>query len=65
MDFMDDEDGLLGGQLQTKETYDTFSSSTLKRLGRVAELAAGAGEGGGGIPGPLPGERSSAWHSTA
>jgi hypothetical protein len=51
---MDDEDGLLGGTLQAKEAFDTFGDTTLKRLQRVAELAA---EGGGSaIPGPLPGE---------
>lgn len=52
---MDDEDGLLGGQLHAKEEYDTFSAATLSRLERVAELAAEAGGARGIIPGPMPG----------
>ena len=53
-DFMDEEDGLLGGKLQAKEDYDTFSSATLSRVERLASLV---GESGGVIPGPLPGKR--------
>ena len=53
-DFMDDEDGLLGGALRAKEDFDTFSAATLGRLGRVAQLA---GESAGaGVLGHMPGE---------
>jgi len=52
-DFMDDEDGLLGGALHAKEAFDTFSTATLQRLQRVTELGA---DGSSAIPGPMPGE---------
>jgi hypothetical protein len=50
---MDDEDGLLGGRLQAKEAFDTFSERTLSRLETAAHLE--AAKSGSAIPGPLPG----------
>lgn len=51
-DYMDEEDGLLGGALRSKETYDTFDEKASTRVAVVADKTAV----GSSIPGPVPKE---------
>ena len=51
-DYMDLEDGLLGGQLSTQNVYDTFDDRGIKVQKNIADVVSS----GNLIPGPVPRE---------
>ena len=51
-DYMDIEDGLLGGQLSTQNVYDTFDDRGIKVQKNIADVVSS----GNLIPGPVPRE---------